>query len=435
MKQTNRIPLTPEENYLWDCARHWQEPQLLVAPPALDWAKVLATDVNKRMQTLLYKVLKTTGQLDQFPAEVRNEFEAGVSKAADYARMMSHSLRHYLQQSAVQHIDTVVLKGLSLSINLYEDAAVRPGGDIDILVRASDVAASLAILDKMGLGQNWPKLMDDDYYKRHHLHLQRCSKDAQLWYEIHWAVEHPLTLLTIDYEALIARTTAGTLLDAPVRELSLTDLLLTLSAHLVKHAVYLPGTLNRPDLARVFLADDMLTTLLDVAEVLKQYEPAIEWQEVIDRAKAWGAVDIVGSVLYACHEFLQAPVPQWALAALPVRRPGPVTGRIMQRVVAYKVAKYLGQKQSRVWDFLLTADESFILRPIRLLELFTYCFPGRDFYRRRYGSASPGTAVQHFWRALGQYGRAAVDAIYYTWKRQRRLKLLAQTETAVAEPA
>lgn len=414
--------LTPEEYFLWQCALNWREPSTDLLLPELDWQRVATMGESNRMATLLRNMLTSLDRYDQLPTEAHAVLEEGANKYAGYAKTMSNSLRVYLQQAQERDIETVILKGLSISINVYGDAATRPGGDIDILVRDKDVSASLEILDDMEIGRNWPNLMDDAYYERHHLHQQRCTPDLQLWYEIHWALDHPLTRLTIDYEAMMNRTTPGTLLGGPVNDLSVADNVIALCVHLVKHAIYLPAVLYRPDIARVILADNMLMYFLDVAELIKQEEAKLDWQLLVTLCQDYGTVDIVGSVLYVCQQLLSTPVPDWVIEALPVSSPSRTQELIMTKLVEYEIDVHMGQEPSRFWRFLLVTNGAFILRPIRLLDLSTYLFPGRDFFRRRYGSTGIGTATKHFLGALWRYGQVAKDTVYFTWERYWRLR-------------
>jgi hypothetical protein len=94
---------------------------------------------------------------------------------------------------------------------------MRPGGDIDILVRQNEVDACLALLNEQGIGEYWPNLLHDDYFTRHHLHQQRCTPDLNIWFEIHWALDHPYTLLTIDYESIFERAEPSAIMGAPIR--------------------------------------------------------------------------------------------------------------------------------------------------------------------------------------------------------------------------
>lgn len=414
--------LLPYEQWLWTCARCWRNPADVAVPAELDWESLLRVGLTNRMQTLLLGFLQAIEQGELMPPAIASRLQEGASKYQQDAAVMGESLQIYLKLAAERGIETAVLKGLSVSANVYGDTAVRPGGDIDVLVRQKDVAASIDILDEMNIGQNWPNLMDDRFYERHHLHQQRCTADLKLWYEVHWALDHPLTLLTIDCEAMMDRTTPGTLLDAPVADLSLPDLLLSLAIHLVKHAIYLPSVLDHPDLARIILADGMLMYFVDVAEAVKLYEQEIDWQQTVDLAHAWGAGEILGAVLQVCHSYLQAPVPDWVLAALPVQGPNRLKQWVMQKVVAYETAVHMGTPPNKLWHFLLITNGAFILRPIRLLDLLEYCFPGSDFLQRRYGSGSFWMGVAHFLRSLGQYGRIVIDTLYFSWERFWRLR-------------
>lgn len=419
--------LTPAEQFLWDCARHWRQPQRLQPAPGLEWQKVVETGKWNRMQTLLLGILSANGWRDRLPPAARALLEEGAEQMRRNAAMMSAALRDYLQRAAAQGLQSVVLKGLSLSVNIYGDAAMRPGGDVDLLVRRADVARSLAVLADMELGQWWPNLLADPYYDRHHLHQQRCSPDLQIWFEVHWALDHPYTLLTVDYAAMLDRCTPGTLLDAPVADLSPPDLLLSVAIHLVKHAVYLPAVHTQPDLPRVILADGMLMYYLDAAEVMRAHAQSMDWQRLIELAHGSGAVDIIGAVLQVCSRHLDAPVPAWVLAALPVAGQGGLIDRTHRRVAAYELARYLGEEQSRLWNFLLDTNGAFILRPIRILDTAAYFFPPAAYCQRRYGSASAATGFRHLLKATGQYARLGLDTIYYTWERYRRLKKLNQS--------
>lgn len=414
--------LTAEEQFLWDCANGWRDPAALDIPADLNWERVIAIGRSNRMQTMLWEVLQARGLLAQLPPQARLGLEEDAQRLQRNANEMSVALRRYLREAARRGVASVVLKGLSVSVNVYGNAAMRPGGDIDLLVRDADVQASLEILDEMGIGRYWPNLMDDAYYERHHLHQQRCTPDLKIWFEIHWALDHPLTQQTIDYGAMMDRATPGTLLGEPVLDLSLPDLLLSLSIHLVKHAVYLPAAVDRPDIQRIILADGMLMYYLDVAEVVKQWADRLDWLKLIALAEAGGTVDIIGSVLRICQRYLQTPVPQWVLAHLPVSVPGRLTRRAMDGIVEYETATYLGEEPSKLWEFLLVTNGAFILRPIRVLDLAGYLFPRRDYLRRRYGSGSLLTAAAHAVRATGQYARLGVDTLYFTWERYRRLK-------------
>jgi hypothetical protein len=425
-----RIRLTKEEAYLWECARSWRDLASPRDPDGIDWGRLVTVGRANRMLPILAHVFPAAWLAERLPESARRTVAEDTAAIRENVDRQCQALRQYLCRAARTGLETVVYKGLSLSIDLYGAPALRPGGDIDILVRRDRVKDSVGILEEMGLGAYWPDLLDDPYYERHHLHQQRSSPDFKVWFEIHWALDHPYTRLTVDYEGLMDRTAPGELLGEPVNVLSPPDLLLALAVHLVKHAVYLPYVLARPDLARIILADGMLVYFLDVAEAIKRYDAAMDWDLAVELARSWGAVEILGSVLRVCAEFLASPVPEQVLERLPLDDGGWVTRRVMDRVADHEVAGYLGLPTSRFWAAMLGTEGAFIMRPIRLLDLGAYCFPGHAYLRRRYGDGSWRNGVRHLLRALREYSRIAVDGLYYAWKRSRR----SRAEPTEAEP-
>jgi hypothetical protein len=425
--------LTPEEDFLWQVARLWRDPVAVVPPPNLNWAIVVDTAVANRLQILLREVLRSRGWLDQLPDEPAAALERGVRKHEALARLMAPDLTQYLAGAAGIDQEVIVLKGLWLSRQIYGFESARPGADIDVLLRRKDIPDCLTILEQeMGYGRWWRPLLDDRFYERHHLHQQRCNHDRSIWFEPHWRLDHPYTRLTVDCEALMDRTTATELYGQSVREMNPADLLISLAVHLVKHAVYLPIVLDRQDLPRLILADGMLIYFVDIAEAIGHYGRQIDWTLVVELARQDGAADILGSTLRVGHDYLAADVPAWVLEALlppSDRDPGQtqigrVTRGLMSRLAQYKVDLYLGRRPSPVWRFLLGYNEAIVFRPIRLLDLFHYLIPGRDYLQRRYGRATAPTAIGHFIRAVGQYVRVGVDTVRFNWQRRREVKRL-----------
>jgi hypothetical protein len=314
-------------------------------------------------------------------------------------------------------LESMPMKGLWVSCNLYGNAAMRPGHDLDILVRRERLDDCIALLEEIGFGRYWPDTLPDDFYKRHHLHLELSLPDCWTWVEIHWAFDHPRTHLTIDYEAVMDRTTPGELLGVPIREPDPVDLLLYLSVHLVKHMIHLPVTYERPDLARLILAEGRLMYFLDIAETLRQYEAEIDWLLLLQLAQQYGAGDILASTLRVCQRYLAAPVPEWVLRQIPVGQVGGVTARLHTEMAGHTLATYLQQPTSAFWEFMVAENYQFIFRPIRLLDFVSYAVPGRDYLQRRYGAAAT-TAVPHLLHTLLDYGRLSVDTIQATYQRK-----------------
>jgi hypothetical protein len=411
--------LSLEERFAYEFARHWRDENYYPDLQDVDWLRFAKILVHNRMTVLAKQVFARVNPL--IPQDAQRLIREQTEKYERSAYKLGDALSTYLKAADTRNIPTIVLKGLWLCEKIYQVPTMRPGGDIDILVRYKDVDACLRLLAEQGIDEFWPNLLKDEYFTRHHLHQQRSTADLNIWFEIHWALDHPYTLLTVDYESAFRRAKPAQLLGAPILEMAVPDLLLSLAIHLVKHAVYLPSLLDRADLPRIVLADGMLMYYLDVTEVLKRYED-IDWDLTIKLARDWGAVDILGSVLHVCKLYFDAPVPGKVFDALRLSRPWAVTHQLMRRAAEQELAAYEGRPGSRFWNLLLASNGAFILRPIRMLETLSYFLPPADFLQRSYGKADNATRARHFFHAFGRMLRFGWDTFYFGMERYFRLR-------------
>jgi hypothetical protein len=302
---------------------------------------------------------------------------------------------------------------------------MRPGADVDLLLRREDVPAAIRILEEeMGYGRWWRPLLDDRYYYRHHLHQQRCNTDRTIWIEPHWLLDHPYTQLTLDYEAMLNRARPGQIWGLPLLELDWPDLVISLCIHLVKHAVYLPYSLERLDLPRLILADGMLMYFLDVTEALRLAGDDPPWSRLVDTANRDGAGTIVASVLEVCVRLLDAPVPEGVLARFHRSKAGSVSRAFMLRLGNATMAYYEGRSRSRRWSFLLGYNASVVFRPVRLLDFAHYLWPEADFLRRRYGHDGATARAGHLLRVAGQFTSVGLDTIRFALQRKVEVRRL-----------
>src|SRR5690349_20348146 len=322
--------LSLEEKLAYEFAQHWRNENYRPDLQSVDWLRFATILVHNRMTVLAKQVFGRVNP--SIPPDAQKLIREQTERYERSAHKLGEALTTYLRSAETRGINTIVLKGLWLCEKIYHVPSMRPGGDIDILVRRKDVDDCLRLLAEQGIDEFWPNLLKDEYFTRHHLHQQRSTQDLNIWFEIHWALDHPYTLLTVDYESIFERAKPAQLLGAPIQEMSIPDLLLSLAIHLVKHAVYLPSLFGREDLARIILADGMLMYYLDVTETLNLH-PDIDWNLTVKLAHNWGAVDVLSSVLHVCKQYFDAPIPDSVLSTLPISKYGPVTRNLMARAV------------------------------------------------------------------------------------------------------
>lgn len=87
-------------------------------------------------------------------------------------------------------INTVVLKGIPLALNLYDDISMRPSGDIDLLIDPSDFVAAENVLIQLNYQRVFPnKSVPVEKYKYffnigHHFYYINLERGINI--ELHW---------------------------------------------------------------------------------------------------------------------------------------------------------------------------------------------------------------------------------------------------------
>jgi hypothetical protein len=117
----------------------------------------------------------------------------------------------------------VSLKGPCLAERLYGDAALRTCYDLDLLVRQSDLARAERLLTDIGF---LPDSDADDYHRR--------WRRKAVILELHYNLENPLAF-DFDMDAIWARTLLSQFQGVPIRLLGLSDEMLYLCFHAVRH--------------------------------------------------------------------------------------------------------------------------------------------------------------------------------------------------------
>ncbi len=194
-------------------------------------------------------------------------------------------------------VPAIVLKGAHLGEIVYDNIALRPMVDVDILVQKADLLRAGEKLLELGYTcrQAWRDVAD----AAHH-HLPPFIKPNATPIEIHWRLmsqigssgrmEHPFQ---IDIAGLWERAQPATIAGIQTRALSPQDLLLHLCVHTSHHHKFRVG----------------LRAFCDIAATIQHYETEIAWKQVQMRARRWGAQNCVYLTLYLAQELLEAAVP------------------------------------------------------------------------------------------------------------------------------
>ena len=117
---------------------------------AEQWRTALGIATLGGIASLAYAHAAAAGLLPAMPEEIRDEFAAVYRTTLVSNLRLRNEQATLLARLAEQGIEAVAVKGVALALRYYGNLALRPVGDIDLLVRRSQIEPGAAILREMG---------------------------------------------------------------------------------------------------------------------------------------------------------------------------------------------------------------------------------------------------------------------------------------------
>jgi hypothetical protein len=186
-------------------------------------------------------------------------------------------------------IPTLPLKGPTLAAIAYGDVTLREFGDLDLLVRRSDVPASIKALTSRGFV---PLRTKETETGGKYFTLMRESDGFVV--DLQWMIANDRFSFSLESTTLWDRTQTIELNSTLIPCLSPEAILLILSIHGSKHLW------------------SRLKWTCDVAELLRSH-PEMDWQWVFQTAQDLGCRRMLLVALFLSREALDAPVPDHIL--------------------------------------------------------------------------------------------------------------------------
>lgn len=262
------------------------------------WQELLQQAGRHGLKPLLYRRLEQAARISDVPDTVFQDLRQAYLLNAKRNIRLYRELAMVLASLRGQGIQAIVLKGAHLAEIVYQNLAVRPMADIDLLVRTTDLDRVQDVLVDIGYGP----------LRRPSAESQRACGNTLLTFkkpdcpdiDVHWTIVKPDAGISIDADELWKRSQPAAINGVPISVLAREDLLL----HLCLHGGHQHGF------------GLGLSPLCDITETLTQYQDDLDWQAIVRRACRWGVQKCVYFGLRLSHELLGAPVPQEALTSL-----------------------------------------------------------------------------------------------------------------------
>lgn len=198
-----------------------------------DWPAMLQLAEAHRLAPLLYYHLRQEPHRDAWyrvPAAIRRQLTVQYLRHQRANQIRLAALRTILEAYADAHLPVLLLKGSALCHLLYPDPALRPMGDLDVLVRPGDADRAQALLARLGFDAPAP----GPRWRHHHYPSAAKRQDGiVVLVEVHHHVLPANTGVSLTWETLTAPPCPVTLHAGTAHTLGYEDMLWHLCHHLV----------------------------------------------------------------------------------------------------------------------------------------------------------------------------------------------------------
>jgi hypothetical protein len=252
-----------------------------------DWVEIEAAARGQGLTLLTYDRLSRVNSL--VPTAVQGRLRDAYLKATARNMVMLHHGGAVLNALCDRGLEVIVLKGLYLAEAVYTGIGLRTFGDVDLLLRRSDLSAALDVM--RNLGYELSTWYDPDDPNRDIKHVPPLMKKGAPIVELHWTILEEDEPFAIGVEGMWARSVPAEIAGASVRGLSVEDLLLHLSLHLTYQHRLAIGVRN----------------LYDIDAVIRR--GGVDWTRLVTTAREWGAERVTWLTLRLLQEIAGTPLP------------------------------------------------------------------------------------------------------------------------------
>jgi hypothetical protein len=287
-------------------------PAKVTALTADDWETTVVTALALGLGPLLHHSLSQQTEVNLPPMAMA---KLAVTRQAHAKRnqAIAAQLAEILEACALHGIEGIVLKGALLAPTMYDDPALRPMNDIDLLFHPEDLSCVAAMLAALGYRGKY-KSADRGPGVTKHLSTYRrdghqgatpnpyLSAGGERTVEPHHSLEESWFGLKVDITPGIwQRAVPVTLQGQPAYRLSTADMLLHLAVHATFH---------------VIMGRAVFLQLYDLGQVLKTWPAEVDWDNLLALAREAEAEPFLYAALYWTKDLYHAPVPPEPLQKL-----------------------------------------------------------------------------------------------------------------------
>ncbi|MBF0118855.1 MAG: nucleotidyltransferase family protein [Desulfobacterales bacterium] len=317
-----RISLDDEES---------KQLHILLSQP-LNWSLLLEISQRAIILPLFFKHLSQEQFLKYVPKGVLTNLNTIYRNIALQNLRIQSQIKEILKSMQESNIPIILLKGAYLSNCLYDDIAIRPMGDIDILCQKSDMEKASEKIKEIGYKQF--KFPQSSLHFTNSNHLIPFEKTNKLSIEIHdyifSAKDKNFEVMNNIWESAVPKKIYG----FPILSLSVEDEILHLSCHLYKH---------------LSTYEKKFYWFCDIHEIIKQNKNQIDWDKLYYRVQNLYIDKQIGTIFYFMKDVWHSPIPENFLSKKDEKKEKNLAKEIFSNNINY--FKYYLKIFNDVWSF------------------------------------------------------------------------------------
>jgi hypothetical protein len=252
-----------------------------------DWQNVLRLADRHGVSSLLYQNLTRIN--DGVPIQVIESLRQSYEQNLHKSLFLTRELVRILDRLDKIGVPGLPYKGIVLAEIYYGDMALRRAGDMDLFVRARDVARIKDAMQELGYTSRVtiPPHAEAEYIGSGY-EATFDSPAGKNLLELQWALQPRFYAVDFDMEGLFERAVEVTVAERRMRTPSPEDLLLVLSVHAAKHVW------------------ERLIWLCDIAQIVRR---ELDWEWIQAQARSLGVERILRVTLLLGNRLLGAAIP------------------------------------------------------------------------------------------------------------------------------
>lgn len=289
----------PEWEVLLLCARSRPEPHIddrlrVLFAGTIDWSLLTRMAwINRMIPLLHWHALRLGAAMPEWAVKHLHETRA---RNAERSRRMIERMTALISALDQARIPFITFKGPTLEALAYAEPGVRECADLDILVRETDLAAAVPLMERIGYRlEDRLGPLEERVFRGYHFAYEFVDSTGAANVDAHWRLLPSTWSIPLDYEGFWRRSGTATVAGRTVRVFADEDLFFYLALHSTKERWL------------------RLRMICDVAELLRA-RPSLDWERALASAQAQGGSRMMLLAAHLAAAWLDAPVPEWIRA-------------------------------------------------------------------------------------------------------------------------